>query len=101
MEREGDLAGHLISVNTSQHATHKALNRQEIIKSPAHGDRPDIGLHKQRKQSQMEHDLFHQNCFLFIPTEVLRKTSFNANLLAIYMRNKSFRSVLHIKKCSL
>lgn len=42
MEREGDLAGHLISVNTSQHAAHKALKRQEIIKSPAHGDRPDI-----------------------------------------------------------
>lgn len=46
-EREGGLAGHLISVNMSQHATHKALKRQEIIKSPAHGDMPDIGLHKE------------------------------------------------------
>lgn len=51
-EREGGLAGHLISVNTLQHATHKALKRQEIIKSPAHGDMPEIGLHKEQRQTK-------------------------------------------------
>lgn len=49
-------------------------------------------------QRQTENDLFHQKLFLFIPTEVLKKTSFSANLLAISRRNKSFRSILHIKK---